>query len=149
MKVQDLMTAEFASCRPDTTLHEVARLFVEHDCGCLPVVESEKSGKLVGVITDRDIVVRSIAEGRNPMELTAEECMTSSSLSTVTPETDIEECCHIMERARVRRLPVVETRAGARCIGMISQADIATGGSEHQTAEVVRTISEAPGQGLM
>jgi len=68
MKIQEIMTSEPACCRPETNLREVARMMAEHDCGEIPVVSG---GKPVGVITDRDIVARAVAEGRNPLELTA------------------------------------------------------------------------------
>ena len=105
------------------------------------VVEDEESMKLVGVVTDRDIVSRTVAEGRNPLEMTARDCM-SSPVVTVTPETSVDDCCNTMEWNQVRRVPVVD---GGGCCGMVAQADIARQGSEHQTAEVVHDVSRPTG----
>jgi len=71
MQVTDIMTKNPACCTPDTNLQEVAMLMVEHDCGETPVVKDKKSMKLIGVITDRDITIRTVAEGKNPLEMTA------------------------------------------------------------------------------
>jgi CBS domain-containing protein len=139
MQVRDVMTDNPACCTPDTPLPEVARLMVQHDCGEIPVVDSRQSGKLAGVVTDRDITCRTVAQGKNPLEMTARDCM-SSPVVTVAPETDIGDCCHVMEENQVRRVPVVD--ASGRCCGIVSQADIARSAPEHEAAEVVKEISE-------
>src|SRR5262245_13356582 len=113
MKVKDLMSTNVACCRRATPLKEVARMMVECDCGEIPV--TDEAGNPVGVITDRDIACRAVAQGRNPLELTAGDCMTSPPL-TVTPKTSVEECCEILETHQVRRLPVVDETG--RCIGI-------------------------------
>ncbi len=138
MEVKDIMTKNPACCTPDTNLQEVARLMVEHDCGESPVVESKQSMKLVGVITDRDITCRSVAVGKNPLELTAGDCM-SSPCVTVTPEMSVESCCQTMEENQVRRVPVVD-KSGA-CCGIVSQADIAQHASKQETGKVVKGVS--------
>lgn len=91
MQVKDLMTQDPACCTPDTNLQEVAQMMVEQDCGCIPVVESQETLKPVGVVTDRDITCRTVAQGRNPLEMTAGECM-SGPVLTVTPETSLGYC---------------------------------------------------------
>jgi CBS domain-containing protein len=136
MQAKDIMTESPACCGPDTALPEVARMMVEHDCGEIPVVDKGK--KPVGVVTDRDITCRTVAEGKNPRELTAKDCM-SSPVVTVTPETSVEDCCKTMEDNQVRRVPVVD-ESGA-CCGMVSQADVAQRGSKDETADVVREVS--------
>src|SRR5262245_50441518 len=73
MRVEQIMTREPACCTPDTPLREVARMMVSHDCGEIPLIEDSRQAKLVGVVTDRDIVCRLVAEGRNPVDLTASE----------------------------------------------------------------------------
>src|SRR5688572_28606376 len=108
MRVKDVMTKSPACCTPDTSLRDVARMMVEYDCGCIPVLEGDKKRKPVGVVTDRDICCRVVAEGRNPLDLTARDCM-SSQCVTVNPETSIEECCDLMESNQVRRVPVVDS----------------------------------------
>ena len=142
MQVKEIMTGSPACCTPDTSLQEVAQKMVENDCGCIPVVEDEVSMKPVGVVTDRDIICRTVAEGRNPREMTAGDCM-SSPVVTVTPETSVDDCCNTMEENQIRRVPVVDEEGG--CCGMVAQADIARKGSEHQTAEVVQDVSRPTG----
>ena len=139
MEVERIMTSDPACCTPDTPLQEVARLMVENDCGQIPVVENGSSRRTVGVITDRDIVCRTLARGENPLNLTAEHIMTRPVL-TVRPDTKVEECCRLMEERQVRRAPV-EDESG-RCCGIISLADIAQNLSEKTTGEVVRTVSQ-------
>ncbi len=140
MQVKDIMTREPACCMPDTNLQEVARLMVECDCGEIPVVENRQSMKPVGVVTDRDICCRTVAEGKNPLEMTAGDCM-SSPCVTVTPEMGVEDCCRVMEENQIRRVPVVDERGA--CCGIVAQADIAQRASERETAEVVKEVSRA------
>jgi len=104
LQVKDVMTQNSICCTPETNLREVAQLMMEHDCGEIPVVDGEKTMNLVGVITDRDITCRTVALGKNPLEMTASECMSSPSVN-VTPETSLEECCKTMEESLVRRIP--------------------------------------------
>jgi CBS domain-containing protein len=140
MKVKSLMTSNPACCTSDTDLRSVARLMVEHDCGAIPVVESLDSMNPVGVVTDRDIVVRSVAEGKNPLEMTARECMSSPGV-TVRLETPLEDCRRTMEGHQIRRVPVVD-EAG-RCCGIVAQADIARKASARETAWLVKELSRS------
>jgi CBS-domain-containing membrane protein len=142
MQVREIMTREPACCTPETKLQEVARLMSEHDCGEIPVVDGNSAPKPVGVITDRDIALRAVAAGRDPSRLTARDCMTTPVV-TVTPETEVESCCQVLEQHQIRRVPVVNER-GEIC-GMVAQADIATFAPERATAEVVRSISQPAG----
>ncbi len=140
MQVKDIMTADPACCTADTSLQEVAQMMVDHDCGCIPIVENKDSKVPVGVITDRDIATRVVAKGKNPLDLTAGDAMTASVVS-VTPETSLEECCNLMETEQIRRVTVVDSNGG--CCGIIAQADIANNASERKTAEVVQEVSKA------
>jgi CBS domain-containing protein len=139
MEVKEIMTANPAYCTPDTKLQEVAKMLLDHDCGCIPVVEGERSMKPLGVITDRDICCRVVALGKNPLKMTVGDCM-SGNVVTVTPEMSLDDCCLIMEENQVRRLPVVD--AQGRCCGMVSQADIAQYAPRNKTAEVVKEVSK-------
>ncbi len=139
MKARDVMTPNPAVCTPETSLPEVARMFVDHDCGAVPIVEYAGSLKPVGIVTDRDIACRAIAAGRNALELTARDCM-STSCVTVPLEASLDRCCSLMEENRVRRLVVVDPHG--RCVGMISQADIARRARDKKAAEVLREISQ-------
>jgi CBS domain-containing protein len=131
------MTENPKCCAPDTSLEEVAKMMVEIDCGCIPVVD--ENSKPIGMITDRDITVRTVAKGKNPLDLTVGKVMTSD-VYTVTPETSIEECCRIMEQKQVRRIAVVDS--SGVCCGMVAQADVANYASRKQTAEVVQEVSK-------
>lgn len=138
MQVKDIMTEDPACCTPETDLKEVARLMGENDCGALPVVDDMNNMKPLGVITDRDIVLRSLAIGKDPVYLKTRDCM-SSPCVTVSPLDDVEDCCDSMEANQIRRVVVVD-EAG-HCAGIIAQADIAKSAPRETTAEVVREIS--------
>lgn len=140
MNVSEIMTENPACCTPDTGVQSVAQLMVDNDCGCIPVVESEESGKPVGVVTDRDIVTRAVAEGKNPVDLTAKDVMTSKVV-TVTPETSVADCCNLMEQQQIRRVTVVDDSGS--CCGIVAQADIANHADHRKTAEVVQEVSKA------
>lgn len=142
MNVREVMTADPVCCTADTPLTEVAKMMVECDCGAIPVVDSQNSKKPVGMITDRDITIRTVAEGRNPLDLTASDAMTVNVM-TVTPDTSIEECCNLMEDQQIRRVVVVDENGS--CCGMIAQADIAINADSRKTAEVVQEVSRGAG----
>jgi len=139
MQVQEIMTRHPACCTPDTKLADVARLMVQHDCGAIPVVESIFTLKLVGIVTDRDIVVRVLADGLNPLEKEARDCMSRPAI-TVTPCASLEECCKIMAQHRIRRVPVVDEH-GTMC-GIVSQADIAENCCGDSVREMLREVSK-------
>lgn len=142
MHVRELMTADPACCTADTPLTEVAKMMQQFDCGCIPVVDDMDSKKPVGMITDRDITIRTLAEGRNPMEMSASDAMTTNVV-TVKPETSLEECCNLMEQQQIRRVAVVDEKGS--CCGMIAQADIAINADGRKTAEVVQEVSREAG----
>lgn len=140
MNVSEIMSDKPACCLAETPLREVAQMMVLNDCGCIPVVDGADSKKPIGILTDRDITIQTIAEGKNPLELTAGDIMTKNVV-TVTPETSVEECCNLMEKNQIRRIAVVD-ESGA-CCGMVAQADIAVNAGESKTAEVVQSVSKA------
>jgi len=139
MQILDIMAKSPARCTPDTPIPEVARLMVEYDCGAIPVVQSQDAPKPIGIVTDRDIVVRLVAEGKNPLELTAREAM-SEGVVTARPDTSLEAVGDLMEDNQVRRILVVDENGAL--IGIVSQADIALNASPEVAAEVVKEISE-------
>src|SRR5206468_3204334 len=128
----------------DTSLQDVAILMVEHDCGEIPVVDNLQSKRPVGVVTDRDITCRTVALGKNPLELRARDCMSSPAV-TVTPETGLDDCCSVMEDNQLRRIPVVD-ESGC-CCGIVSQADIAQNASKSDAGAVVKEVSRKTHQG--
>ena len=142
MRVQDVMTRDPFCCTRDSGLQEVARMMVEHDCGVIPVVDGRQNMKLIGAVTDRDITCRTVAVGKNPLEMTAAQCM-SSPVVTARPDMSLDECRRLMEENQVRRIPVIDSRGA--CCGMVSQADIARKADKEQTAEVVKEVSKPTG----
>ena len=113
-------------------------MMVDYDCGEIPVVEDLKSKLPVGVITDRDIVSRTLARGLNPLDLTVADNM-SRPCVTVTPEMSLEECCRVLEDNQIRRVPVVD--AAGSCCGIVALADIALNAKEPIAGEVVKDVS--------
>ena len=138
MKVKDIMTERVATATPETNLGDIARLLVASDCGAIPILKSEASKKPVGIVTDRDIVCRVIALGKDPSGLTASDCM-SSPCVTVTPGTRLDVCCTTMEENRIRRLVVVDQEGF--CCGIVSQADVARRIAD-KAGEIVKEVSQ-------
>lgn len=139
MKVSEVMTTEVAICAPGDEVRHAARLMIENDCGLLPVVNDR--GAMVGVISDRDIACRCVAEGKSP-ETTVEEVM-STGVASAALDHSLEECCNMMEERQIRRMPVVNDQGV--CCGIISQADIATAAGAEMTGELVREVSDPVG----
>lgn len=139
MQVKDVMTTDPACCTSETGLQEVAKMMIDHDCGEIPVVEDKENKMPIGVITDRDIVCRTVAKGLNPLDLTVAECMTSPCV-TVSPQMSLADCCHVLEENQIRRVPVVD-EAGS-CCGIVSLADIALHTKKSVAGEVVKELSE-------
>ena len=134
------MTANPAGCTTDTPLREVARLMIDNDCGQIPVVDGQ--GMPVGVVTDRDITVRIVAEGRDTMNATASDAM-STPVETIREDSSLQDAVALMERSKIRRVPVVD--AQGKLSGIVSQADIALSGKDDAAAEMLKEVSE-PGQ---
>ncbi len=138
---RDVMTPNPACCSPNATLDEVAKLMLENDCGEIPVVDS--SDRPIGVVTDRDIVCRAVAEGKNPAGYAVERVMTTPVV-TVRADAPIDEVVATMERHQIRRVPVVDD--GGCCTGIIAQADLASDGPPQTSAELLRAVSRNTGQ---
>jgi CBS domain-containing protein len=133
--IRDLMTSNPTTCETSATIADAAKVMKDEDVGPVPVTEG---GRLVGIVTDRDIVTRVVAEGRDPNSTTIGEIV-SSDLVTVQPDTSLDEALNLMAQRQVRRLPVVE---GDQLVGIVAQADVARAADEERTGEVVQQISE-------
>ena len=133
-QIRDIMTSSPSTCEPSATVADAAKIMAREDVGPVPIVES---GRLVGVVTDRDLVVRVIAEGLDPTSTTVGE-IASSDLVTVEPDMDLRDALQKMSDNQVRRLPVVE---GDRLVGIVAQADIARAADEEDVGDVVQDIS--------
>lgn len=138
---RDVMTTNPACCKPETPLDQVARLMVQHDCGEIPVIDSAEQP--IGVVTDRDIVCRLVAEGKNPIAYTAEMCM-SQPVITVLVSAPLDEVVATMEKHQIRRVPVIDENGC--CAGMIAQADVAWNTREKEVGELVREVSRETGR---
>jgi len=121
MKARDLMTHDPARVTPSDSLQRVSQLMLEHDCGCIPVVTAADQRSLVGVVTDRDIAVRGMADGR-PAATPVGEIMTPNP-DSVGPDDDIEKIEKLMSDRQIRRVVVVDDTGV--CVGIIAQADLA------------------------
>ncbi len=143
MEISEIMTENPICCLPSTGLEEVARMMAENDCGAIPVVADEEGYKPIGILTDRDIVCRALAEGRNPLELNAEDIMTAAPV-TLLQNSGLDACVREMESLQLRRILVVDGSGG--CVGIVSLADLVlhTGGRE--TVEVVEEVSRPSGE---
>jgi CBS domain-containing protein len=137
---REVMTENPACCTPDTPLDQVAMLMREHDCGEIPVIDPAEQP--IGVVTDRDIVCRVVADGKNPMAYPAGICMTQP-VATVPVDAPLGDVIATMELHQVRRVPVVDELG--RCVGMISQADLAWTSGKRDLADLVREISRDTG----
>jgi len=139
MRVRDVMTRDPACATPETSLEAIARMMVQRDCGAIPVVGDCTTRQPIGMVTDRDIVTRAIATGRDPMTMIAADVMTTP-VATIPDDASIRDCVHLLETSKIRRAIVVD--AFNRCVGMISQGDIATHASKWRTGDLVREVSQ-------
>jgi len=133
--IRELMTKNPRSLESGSNAMEAARLMRDEDVGIVPIVEGEK---LIGTVTDRDIAIRVVAEGKSPESTTVGE-IASRELVTIDPQQELDEALRLMARHQVRRLPVVEE--DGKLVGIVAQADIARNASDEQTGDVVEDIS--------
>jgi len=137
MKVKEVMTKEIETIRPDATIHEAARTMKSLNVGILPVQETNK---LTGIITDRDIVCRTIAVGKDPKTTLVKNVMTPE-VFCCSEEEDIEEAAKLMEEKRVHRLIVLDDQN--KPVGIFTLSDIAVKAcDEHLSWEVLEKICE-------
>jgi len=137
-KCREVMTKDPASCSASETVTRVAGLMKQHDVGSVPVVESDR---LVGIVTDRDIVLKVVADRRNPEQAPVRDAMTPNPVSCKEDD-DLEYALKLMKERQVRRMPIVD--GGGRLTGIIAQADVATRvNKDAKTGELVEAISES------
>jgi CBS domain-containing protein len=138
-KCREVMTKDPASCGAPELVTKVASLMKQHDVGSVPVVESDK--RLVGIVTDRDIVLKVVATSRNPEQTPVKEAMTLNPVSCKEDD-DLEYALKLMKERQVRRMPIVD--GSGRLTGIIAQADVATRlNKDAKTGELVEAISES------
>jgi len=147
MRARDIMTKDPECCRPSHTAQDAARVMRNRDCGCVPIVDD--AGAVVGIVTDRDLALRAIATGKDSSTKLS-ELMTPSATSC-GPDDDLRDVEQKMAELQIRRIPIVD--ASGRCIGIISQADIARASAtdspvtEQEIALVVEKISQPATKG--
>jgi CBS domain-containing protein len=135
-QIKELMTVKPRTVKQGDSIVDAAKLMKGEDTGVAPIVDGDR---LVGVITDRDIAIRVVAEGRDPQSTKVED-VASQNLVTIDPQQDLDEALRLMAQHQVRRLPVVEE--DGKLVGIIAQADVARHADAERTGEVVEEISE-------
>jgi len=133
LKVRDIMTKNVAYVDPNSTVKDAAQLMQKHNVGSIPVCDQNG---VVGIVTDRDIVVRNVAHGNNPMNTPVRDVMTSQ-IATATPEMDVREVTSIMSDNKIRRIPVVENN---KLVGIVALGDLAS--KAMYDTEVAEALSE-------
>jgi CBS domain-containing protein len=134
--IREVMTSKVCSIDADKPVAYAAKMMRDEDVGLAPIVQGDR---LVGTLTDRDIAVRVVAEGKDPQSTTVRD-VASTDLVTVDPEQDLDEALRLMAQHQVRRLPVVEE--DGRLVGVVAQADVARQSDDRKTGEVVERISQ-------
>jgi CBS domain-containing protein len=136
-KIREVMTESPRTVRSESTAVDAARLMREEDTGIAPITEDD--GRLVGVVTDRDLAIRVLAEEKDPRMTRVTE-IASQNLVTIDPEQDLEEALQLMSENQLRRLPVVQD--DGKLVGILAQADVARHAEPERTGRVVEEISE-------
>jgi len=140
-KCSDIMTEDLVYSLPEDPVSKVAQLMKKQDIGPVPIIDNERTRTLVGIVTDRDLALKVVAEGRDPQKTKVEEVMTRK-LVTCHADDSVENAMKAMAQYQLRRIPVVDDNN--RLVGIISQADVATRVDEpEKTAEVVKEISQS------
>ena len=134
--VRELMTSNPCSIDADKSVAYAAKMMRDENVGLAPIVEGDR---LIGTVTDRDITIRVVAEGKDPESTKVTE-IASTDLVTVDPQQDLEEALRLMAQHQVRRLPVVEE--DGRLVGVVAQADVASSADDTRTGELIEDISK-------
>lgn len=141
MKVRDIMTTDPRTVMPDTSVREAAEVMRAEDVGIVPVIDSSR--KLIGVVTDRDIAIRCIADGKDGSCRVA-DVMSGESLVTCKSDDSIDDITDAMRSEKVRRIPIVDERGSL--VGIVSQADVLRKTDSSRGDEAVEKISEPGGR---
>lgn len=146
MTCNEIMTTNPECCLPSDTVVKAAQLMKSEDVGPILIVTDNDNKKLTGIVTDRDLALKVVAEGRDPNATSVQEVM-SENLVTCKEDDDVDKVLKLMEDHQIRRIPVVD--GSDRLLGIIAQADVATRfGSASATAEMVKEISEKSSEAL-
>lgn len=141
MKCNEIMTKNPVCCLPNDSVMVAAQLMRRVDIGAIPVIENEQTMKLVGILSDRDLALKIVAEGHDPQIAKVEKVMTGKVV-TCQMDDDLEKALNLMAEHQLRRIPIVDNEN--RIVGIIAQADVATRVDQpEKTAEVVKEISQS------
>jgi len=145
MKCREIMTKDPVCCLPDDEVQKAAQLMKDENVGVIPIIEDEDTKTLLGIVTDRDLALRVVAEARDLDSTRIKDVMTTGAVSC-QPEDDLQKALDAMEENQVRRIPVVDSNQ--KIVGIIAQADVATRlGEPKRTAAVVEEISKSQAAG--
>lgn len=136
MKIADAMHRQADWASADTPINEIAKMMGKDDVGAIPI---GKDDKLIGMITDRDIALRVVAEGRDPSKTSAEEVMTKGIVYCRTAES-VEDAIHLMDQRKIRRLPVIDD--DKRLVGMLSLGDVSHAVSRELSGELLTAVAD-------
>ena len=139
MKAHDIMTKNPRVVTPETTVREAARLMETENIGMIPVVRSEGSKNVVGIVTDRDIAIRHVAAGHNSSDCPVSEAMSSNPKTCKTTDS-VDDVMEVMGKEQVRRIPIVDERG--ELVGVVAQADIAREANDKKAERTIEKISE-------
>jgi CBS domain-containing protein len=135
-RISEVMTSNPKTVEATEPVAAAAKIMRDEDVGIIPIVEGQR---LIGTVTDRDIAIRVVAEGKDAQSTTVRD-IASTQLVTIDPQQDLDEALRLMAKHQVRRLPVVEE--DGRLVGVVAQADVAREGDDTKTGQVVQEISE-------
>ena len=144
MRVQEIMTKDPSCITADATVREAAQMMGRENVGMVPVVERDTNRRLVGVVTDRDIAIRCVAEGKDGT-CRVSDVMTSSKLATCNEDDEVDNVMQAMQTEKVRRIPIVDERGSL--VGIVSQADVVRkANDDHEAERTVEMISQPGGR---
>ena len=143
MKAQDIMTKNPSCVTPDARVQDAARMMKNEDVGIIPVVDADSSKKLIGVVTDRDIAIRIVAEGKSSSDSSVRDIMTTG-VQTSSPSDNVKDVMALMGREQVRRIPSVD--ASGKLVGIVAQADIVLEADDKRAEKTVEQISQPGGR---
>lgn len=144
MKIQDIMTKDPSTVTPDASVREAAQVMKREDVGIVPVIEGRSGRRLVGVVTDRDIAIRCIADGKDGT-CSVRDVMSTDDIATCRESDDVDNLMDAMRSEKVRRIPIVDERGSL--VGIVSQADVLRKTSDtNRAGETVEHISEPGGR---
>ncbi|QDG52560.1 CBS domain-containing protein [Persicimonas caeni] len=142
MSIKDLMTSKPQCASKNTSLQDIAKMMDDCDCGMIPIVEQNGKSNVLGTVTDRDITIRAVSQGKNPLDLNASDVMSGNPIC-INQDADDNEAEQLMGQHQIRRLIVVDDNNNV--VGVLAQADLARNEPQRETGKVVQQISKPSG----